>query len=186
MITVYGRFGSIIVVIGLWILVYFGAQRLGKSRARVVQPSRLDRRVPVWEWSIVVYSLAYLYPFVLLWFVPDDAIDVAVRCYALLVLCAGVFYVLFPTEILRIREPRSPLLAALYWLDKTTNCIPSLHSASALLTTCFLAQYRPAYLPIGLLGTLAISASSICVRQHYLLDILSGYFLSIAVYVVVR
>ena len=135
---------AVVVVIGLWALVYFGTQKLIMRRARPLRPSRWDAHIPEWERAAFVYVLAYPYPLVLFVVVATDAAAARViAAFVLLVLSSGLLFLLFPTAIRRTREPRSFLLRIIYRLDSGGNCIPSLHSASALLTTC------PSLLPGG-------------------------------------
>jgi len=177
---------AVVVVIGLWALVYFGTQKLIMRRARPLRPSRWDAHIPEWERAAFVYVLAYPYPLVLFVVVATDAAAARViAAFVLLVLSSGLLFLLFPTAIRRTREPRSFLLRIIYRLDSGGNCIPSLHSASALLTTCLLYYLEAPHAWLGILCTLAISGAALSIRQHYLWDILAGYILGLTVIFVV-
>jgi membrane-associated phospholipid phosphatase len=155
-------------------------------RARLLRPSRWDAHIPEWEWPAFVYVLAYPYPLVLFAGVATDAAATRVfAAFALLILSSGLLFLLFPTAIRRTREPRSFLLRLIYRLDIGGNCIPSLHGASALLTTCLLCYLKAPHAWLGILCTLAISGAALSIRQHYLRDILAGYILALAVFFMV-
>jgi membrane-associated phospholipid phosphatase len=180
------RIAAVVVVIGLWAAVYFGTQKLTMGRARLLRPGRWDERVPEWEWPAFIYVLAYPYPLVLLVVVATDAAAVRViAAFALLALSSGLLFLLFPTAIRRTREPRSFLLRAIYRLDRGGNCIPSLHGASALLTTCLLYYLEASHVWLGILCTLAISGAALSIRQHYLRDILAGYAVGLVIFFMV-
>ncbi|MBW2072534.1 MAG: hypothetical protein JRI89_14935 [Deltaproteobacteria bacterium] len=53
-----------------------------------------------------------------------------------------------------------------------------------MLTTCFIYHYRPLFLGFGLLCLLTISFSALCIRQHYVIDVLTGYALAIVVFLI--
>ncbi len=179
-------FTAVLIVVALWALVYFGAQRLTLKRARVLRPSPWDTRIPDWEWPVVVYVLAYPYPFALLAVSASDAALLRVLSgFVLLILSSGVLFLVSPTAIRRHREPTHPLLRLVFRLDSGGNCIPSLHGASAVLTTCFLYYLKAPHPWLGILSTLAISSAALCIRQHYLVDILTGYLLGLVVFVVI-
>jgi membrane-associated phospholipid phosphatase len=177
---------AVVVVIGLWAVVYFGTQKLTMRRARLLRPSRWDAHIPEWEWPAFFYVLAYPYPLVLFAVVATDAAAARViAAFVLLILCSGLLFLLFPTAIRRTRAPRSFLLRIIYRLDRGGNCIPSLHGASALLTTCLLYYLKGPHAWLGILCTLAISGAALSIRQHYLRDILAGYVLALAVFLTV-
>jgi hypothetical protein len=179
-------YATVLVVIGLWALVYFGTQRLTLRRARLLRPSDWDAHIPEWEWPAFVYVLAYPYPLVLFAVNLADAAAIKViTAFVILVLFAGLLFLLFPTAIPRTREPRSLLLRLIYRLDSGGNCIPSLHGASAFLTTCLLYYVKAPHAWLGILCTLAISGAALSIRQHYLRDILAGYLLGLMVFFIV-
>jgi membrane-associated phospholipid phosphatase len=171
-------YGAVVAVVALWAMVYFGTQKLTRRRARLLRPSRWDGQIPEQEWSALVYVLAYPYPLVLLAVdASDTSVARAILAFVLLVVSSGILFLLFPTAI-----PRSSLLRLIYRLDSGGNCIPSLHAASALLTTCLLYHLDAPHPWLGILCTLAISLAALAIRQHYLLDILAGYLLGLIVF----
>jgi len=66
------------------------------------------------------------------------------------------------------------------WFDAPNNCLPSLHTANCLLLV-YLARERPEALATAALAA-AIIASTVLVRQHYVVDLVAGA----AVYVLTR
>jgi len=97
---------------------------------------------------------------------------------------AAVIFVVFPTEIERPEITCGGLygflLRVIYFFDSPVNLFPSLHCAISWL--CVLAAFG-APLSLGwklfaLAFALAVFASTVLIRQHYLLDILGGWALT--------
>lgn len=70
--------------------------------------------------------------------------------------------------------------AAWRWFDAPNNCFPSLHVANGLMFMVFNKERR--YAPLVQSLTLAIIATTVLVKQHYVVDVLGG----VAVFVVAR
>lgn len=65
-----------------------------------------------------------------------------------------------------------------YWLDLPYNCFPSLHVSTVFLVSFFMNKYRPG---IGwILYPLAslVAVSVVLVKQHYVADVVSGFFVA--------
>jgi membrane-associated phospholipid phosphatase len=99
-----------------------------------------------------------------------------------------LIYLTFQTKIVRPQiesyegNPLISLVKAVYQLDRPYNCLPSLHSANSML--CLLTYYslkrRAVYWATPLV--IAIVASTVFVKQHYLIDTLAGALLAIIVF----
>jgi membrane-associated phospholipid phosphatase len=103
--------------------------------------------------------------------------------YLQLLLCLP-FFVLWPVRMPRERfyPPEAFGIADAFWrwFDEPNNCFPSLHAATCLLLMQF-NWPRPHRWPVAVL-TAGILASTVLVKQHYVVDLLGGA----AVYVVSR
>ena len=93
------------------------------------------------------------------------------------------FFVLFPVHMPRelFYQPESYNWADTFWrwFDGPNNCMPSLHTANLLMMTQFnwSKRYRGLHVAIAA----AIIASTVLVKQHYVVDLLAGagvYFVS--------
>jgi len=134
--------------------------------------------VPAFEFA---YLLAYVLPLVIVWRRPDGArVARLVRAFAVTLACAAVIYLLFPVTIERPALTGHSLtiqLLALEYRDKPYNLFPSLHVALATLVAlaCGDERHFRWWLPaiVGL-----ITVSTVLVKQHYIVDALSGLALA--------
>lgn len=137
----------------------------------------LDRLVPFVPELLPLY-VAYL-PFYW-WTVARARTDREVNelfyaTHALLLLSLPWFVfcpVRMPLEQFYAPTPHNWADALWRWFDAPQNCFPSLHVSSCLL---FLEVNwrRPGRVPASLVA-LAIAASTVLVKQHYVLDVLGG------------
>ncbi|MBI2945563.1 MAG: phosphatase PAP2 family protein [Candidatus Wallbacteria bacterium] len=167
-----------------YLLGYFGANAFTVGRQAATLETELDRMIPFVVPWVFVYSLAYPLCFAPAVFVADPRRCRTVFVAFTLAMTMGVFtFVVYPVVM-----PRPPLpenatgggLLALTWsIDKPYNCFPSLHVA--LDTLAALATYPSnpkAGLAVGIVAVL-ISLSTMFVKQHYWLDVVSGFAVAV-------
>jgi membrane-associated phospholipid phosphatase len=92
-----------------------------------------------------------------------------------LLVCAAIwliFPVTMPRELFYRPEAYNWADAFWRWFDAPNNCLPSLHAANGLLFVLFNKE-RPAAV-LSTAFALAIVASTVLVKQHYVIDLLAG------------
>lgn len=163
----------------LWLAVYLAVGRIDAAR-----PAAVLLWDPVWSFPrvsafVVPYLSAYLMPFILLFVVRDRAAfrRLAAMLSAVILFSAAIF-LLWPLRL--PRDPLAPtttfdgLLGGLYAADRPTNLFPSLHVSMAFLFALAIGQARPRWRPWTLAWATLIAASTLFIRQHYLIDVLGG------------
>src|SRR5207237_201143 len=92
---------------------------------------------------------------------------------------AYVFYILIPGHIVRpaLDEPGffSSVCKAIFTIDRPNTLSPSLHVANSWLIFLMLSK-RPVVRGILLTWALLIIASTLLIKQHYVIDVISGLF----------
>lgn len=79
------------------------------------------------------------------------------------------------------------VLDLIYSADPPTNCMPSTHCAMALFAAVTLWRTERRLGIWAILTAIAIGASTLLIKQHYLVDILAGYLLGgVAAWLVAR
>lgn len=136
--------------------------------------------VPAFEF---VYVLGYVLPLVVVYRRPDRArLGRLARAFALTLAAAYATYLLFPVHVPRpalTSDSPAARLLALEYLDKPYNAFPSLHVAIATLLALACGDDR--HLRWWLVPVVALMAvSTVFVKQHYILDVLSGAALAFA------
>lgn len=141
----------------------------------------LDRAVPFapgWVW---VYELCYLLPFAPLWLVRERSrLARALLAVVLANVTAFAVYLALPLAW-PLPPPGEGLSARVLALERAAdfqpgaNKLPSMHVAFAWLTAlACLGQGRPLAGAALVLAAAAVSASTVLLRQHVLLDVAFG------------
>lgn len=143
-----------------------------------------DRALPFWPAFVVIYVLAFVqWAWCYFWLYrrqPEAFCRVA-WASVLAEIPAAVCFLVIPTAIQRpvLADEGlfGHLLSIIYASDTPTNCFPSLHCLQSWL--CWrglqLASGRKGwYDRVNLIFTLLVCASTVLVRQHFLVDIPSG------------
>jgi membrane-associated phospholipid phosphatase len=161
------------------------------ARARAL-PLALDGRIPFVPASVCVYVLVYsaaLSPLFL------------VRCrrlfrrtalsFALAIALALPCFLLWPVTSVGLRPPLETLdpsrfvewgVMLLYTWDPPVNLFPSLHIALAALAGLAAWKAQPAAGAVALPAVGMIGVSVCTVKQHFLVDVLAGAALALAIY----
>lgn len=145
----------------------------------------LDRAIPFIPEFVFVYVFCYVLPFA-----PFVArIDGAHLRHMILAFCltsAVTFacFLLFPVYCPRpkyeISTVATHLLSFEHAADRPVNNFPSFHVAVATLVY-FGARYVSRFWNIALLcAAIGIAVSALCVKQHFLADVIAGYLLAFA------
>jgi membrane-associated phospholipid phosphatase len=182
------RYGSPLAYFLLWapyIAVYQVTNRWPVREPTTLPLTSLDQAIPFAPSLLPVY-VAYLALF--FWTVARSKSDAEVRraFYGthLQLLLSLPFFILAPVRMPREVWYGSELFgwadAFWRWFDAPNNCFPSLHVSNSLL---FLQLNWQRSNPLAhSLVALAVIASTVLVKQHYIVDVLGG----VAVYLVSR
>ena len=166
--------------------IYLGVGRVPNLKMHRVPQTRLDRMIPLQAWTIYPYVSLYL---MLVghgvWLVRQpERLRLIMRWVRWSNLLAGMIFVGFRTTVERPSHAKgigSRLLRLIWRIDPPHNALPSLHTAYAVLV--MLAHHRW-HTPqrIGIYAwSLAIIASTLTTKQHYMLDVGAGAILAFAV-----
>ncbi len=154
--------------------------------------TRLDRAVPVVPEAIWPYALYYVLVMMPMFAVrrSRELFEVC-AAYLLVTTSAWVAYALWPV---RMEYPHlvcggqlsCDVLLRLWSIDMGVNVMPSLHAAHSALAAAIFWSYRNRAWPLIALGAGAVSVAAVLTRQHYILDIVAGLVLAVAVWAAVR
>ena len=165
----------------------------------------LDDMIPIVSVFIIPYIWSYVYwamgPMVVSKCKKDHFADFMA---AILVACTAGMLVLafFPTFMDRVAEglfvvPQNPTIfdkLRMFWYsldgsEMAYNLLPSFHCLNS--TLCYLGVARRKEIPLwfriySLVITILIYASTVYVKQHYVLDIVTGVILAVIAYTVCK
>ena len=177
--------------VALFCLAFFPVYAGAAWLALAAQPGHalyfaFERDIPLIPWMIWPYlSLFSLYLLPLFLLTPTQT--VILTCQSLLcVVVAGVVFVVLPVRTgfapVQVEGLHAPVFVLLRLVDvpPNTNLAPSLHVAGAALLLLACASRAPRWLALACLVWLpVISASTVLVHQHHILDVASGFALAL-------
>lgn len=180
-----GTYATLIYALSGWL-----AQGL---EPRVLPFSALDSALPFVPESFWVYSSIYLIYFVSCALQRDmHVFSRFMYGYVLAYSLSAILFLCYPTTFPRADYPLPGDLdpwtrTAFGWLratDAPTNCLPSMHVVSAVMSTLPFYGKRPRLFIFFSIWATAISVATLTTKQHYAVDVPTGALFGILSYVV--
>jgi len=177
------------VVIGLFFVAYFHLLQHPEHAVTTVPLTALDRIIPFEPAALFVYLTLWLYVGAGPGLQPDLRALVAYGCWVGGLCVAGlVIFLLWPTNVppTGIDPSRYAGFSMLRGVDAAGNAFPSMHVATATFTMLRLQDVwrrigAPAVMKIvDLTWCSAIVLSTLLIKQHVVLDVISGALLGAA------
>lgn len=172
-------------------LMYTGAGVISNQNAGVLEISSFENSIPFLPWTIWIYFV--LYPVYLAWallsFRNITELNKTLFGFLLLAVISCIIFILFPLSYPRGYFPLAPgndlttvIFRAMRAVDKPSNCFPSLHVGLCYLFAYgFLRKNKMKFAFSFSISTL-ISISTLTTKQHYIVDVLAGYGVAVAIF----
>lgn len=146
-----------------------------------------DNLIPFVPWTVLIYISEYLF-FTATYLCCRNAENLSKYLYSFFFtqVFSCLIFLLWPTtyprELFPVPVDTAPFLTAVWqWLrnqDAATNCFPSLHVSTVFLSAyIFRDEKKYLYRFFMIWGTL-IAISTLPTKQHYIVDVIAGFFLS--------
>lgn len=140
-----------------------------------------EGEIPFIPESFILYTSIYLVFPALFIFLPRDghvaktllAFFVTSLIHYFIFLALPVRYVLRP-NLVHAQDTLTQLIAGFYVIDGPFNNFPSMHVSLAFLCYFVTRRYLPRYGSLMFLLAIGIASSTVLVKQHYILDVLSA------------
>lgn len=159
---------------------------------------KLDDYIPFVKQMVIPYVIWYAYivlPLVYLAFnSPNDFVDLCVFMFGGMTICFIIF-ALFPNgqnlrPNIEVTDIYTFLIDRIYSTDNPTNSLPSMHVLNSVAIHCAIARCdklrkRKWVYPVSLVLMILISASTVMVKQHSILDVFAATVLSYTLYVLI-
>lgn len=146
-----------------------------------------EQLLPFIDWTVWIYISDYVYiavAFILL-SDRDNMNKIYYSQILLLFVCMFIFFLL-PTTYPRPEVEYSGFtgffLKLLHSSDSPGNACPSIHVAMTFLGGFGFIREKKKLFPFFMIWAVLISLSTLTVKQHYLLDVISGFVVSIIFY----
>ena len=184
------------IMYGLGYILYFLTNHYPVFEPKLMNLNAVDRAVPFLPYTVIIYTSEYFYfAFVYLLLKNYKNINQYLYSFFTLQVVSCVIFVIYPTiyprELFPIPSEYPAWLQRLWiWLrtqDAATNCFPSLHVSSVYISAwAFLRDGNDRSSKIKFwaffIWATLIALSTLTTKQHYLVDIICGFLLSILYY----
>ena len=146
-----------------------------------------ERTLPFMGWTVWIYLSDYLYIAVAFILLSDKSNMNKIYYSQLMLLFASMFlFFLFPTVYPRPEVEYVGLtgifLNLLHSADTPGNACPSIHVAMTFLAGFGFIKEKRNLFYIFMVWAVLISLSTLTVKQHYVLDVIGGFFMSVIFY----
>jgi membrane-associated phospholipid phosphatase len=160
------------------------AQRVSDGAPSFYPEIAIDAYIPFVPIFVFGYTLYYAWLFLPMLLLRTRAQFYQVMIgFNLVQLPALLFFLLYPSRMTRPLVPghdiASRLVHFLYRLDPGFNLLPSLHVGHSVLVALFFHTFRPKSTWVTM-GSVLIIVSTVLIKQHVVLDVLSGIALAVA------
>lgn len=175
---------------GLWAGGYFAVSHFTEGRpVHTLYIFDWERRIPFrpeFVWMYLSIYPTFLLPFL---FIRDrDFFRIFSLAYITVMFVCYATYLMYPVTIERPEFAEHSFstwaLGIVYRADKPWNCFPSMHVSMSLLAALTILEVHHVRGVLTLLLTVAIAASTVLIKQHYILDVLGGMALTLVIYFV--
>lgn len=173
--------------------IYFATNHYPYFTPRELPMSFVDRAVPFVPWTVLIYVSEYFF-FTVVYIVVRDMENLNKYLYSFFftqgLSCAIFFFwpTVYRRELFPIPAETGPIVTAIFtWLragDAATNCFPSLHVSTVYLSAYIFLDEQPKKFPLFFTWATFIALSTLPTKQHYFVDIIAGFALSVASYLV--
>ncbi len=172
-------------------VLYLGSNHFHLYPPRLLPMWWIDEAVPFIPLSVWFYISEYLF-FPVVYFTCRDLVNLNKYFYSFLflqtisVLIFIVWPTTYPRELFPLTENVDGVTYFIFNLlrtaDTAANCCPSLHVSSVYLSVfIFLDDQRGKFPFFFIWGTL-IALSTLTTKQHYMVDVFSGFFMALGTY----
>ena len=147
-----------------------------------------DDYIPFIPFFVVPYVLFYAYlPSVPVYISGKNAHDFKkyVIVWAAVLSVCSIAHIVYPTYVIRAEVTGNGffdrLVSLVYSIDGTTNCLPSVHCATAWLCFIGLRGRREVKMPVkaaSFLFSALVCLSTVFIKQHWILDVITAVAVS--------
>jgi membrane-associated phospholipid phosphatase len=185
----------ILLLTGVFLTLYTLCGAFSYQRAVYLPLLSLDTIVPFIPETIVIYII--LYPCYIFWalysYKDEDIMNKTLYGFVLLTIISCIIFLIAPVTYPRFQFPlpldnnfTTILFRAIRKVDKANNCLPSLHVGLCFLFAFNFYKENKRKLYISLFISVLVSLSTLTTKQHYIYDIIFGFFLSLLIYITIE
>ncbi len=176
-----------VVMFGVWSGLYFwvAESRIGARKySMIVEFDKVIPFIPEWVWIYLTVYMIFLIP--LFGLTQRKLLKLVMSSYITVMLICYIFFYLYPVEYPRpdliVKDFSTWALSLVYKNDRPWNCFPSSHCAMSMMAALVLLEINWFFGIWGMITAISIGISTLFTKQHFILDVITGFGLSILVY----
>lgn len=176
-----------LVMFGIWSGLYFWIAESRIDSVKHTMVVEFDQKIPFvpeWVWIYLTVYMIYLIP--LFGLTERRLLKLVMSSYITVMLICYIFFYLYPVEYPRpdlvVKDFSTWALNLVYKNDRPWNCFPSSHCAMAMMAALVLLEIEWVFGLWGMIVAISIGVSTLFTKQHFILDVIGGFSLSILVY----
>lgn len=157
----------------------------------------IDQKTPFIIYAIIPYCIWYIMLFLVPYILyKKDKTNFSKYClaYIFTVLLADIIFIIYPTTVIRPTVEGTNIIESLtkfiFLIDTPIlNCFPSLHCAISMLWILYIFTIKEANIYEKVFVTIIsilIMLSTLFLKQHVLIDLISGDILATIAYIILR
>jgi hypothetical protein len=173
-------FGFGIVVLGSYLVIArWNLARFANGLRPITLETALDRRIPFVPEAFWIYICYYLIAISPAWLARrwGDMVPMAIA-YGTASVLGFIGWIILPVRMINAPLTCSGatcrILLQFIDADGGVNVFPSMHVAHSVLAGLFHLRHRSRAAPLVVAGATAVAASTVMIRQHYIVDIPAG------------
>lgn len=171
--------------------LYLSTNHVHLLEPRLLPMTWIDRATPFIPQTVFVYVSEYIL-FFAVYLTCRDRVNMNRYAYAFIALqtTSVIIFSLWPTTYPRELFPLPRNLdRATYWVfnslrqtDTPASCCPSLHVSSVYLSSFMFLGEQKRKFPFFFLWATAIAITTLTTKQHYIVDVVTGFMMSVLFY----
>jgi membrane-associated phospholipid phosphatase len=192
-VSTTNKYSAGLVLYFLAVLLYLPTNHYHLLSPQILPMSWIDQVVPFFPRSVWLYLSEYLF-FALIYIQCRNPANLNKYFYSFLSLqlISAFIFILWPTTYPRHLFPLTQDLDSITYFtfeylrntDSPANCCPSLHVSSVYLSAFMYLDEDRRKFPLFLSWASIVAISTLTTKQHYVIDIVTGFLLALAVYLI--
>jgi membrane-associated phospholipid phosphatase len=149
-----------------------------------------EKDLPIMPWTVWFYTSDYLYVALVFTLLSEkENMNRIFKGEMIILFISMIIFFLFPTIYPRPEVNYDSagitgrFLKLVHTLDSPMNSCPSVHVAITFMGGFGFLREKKYLFPFFMLWAVLISISTITLKQHYLIDVVAGFFFALIVYV---
>lgn len=183
----FGRKEAFVLFLIFWIIPYCTLGYLNELREINSLPLWFDNMIPFWPPAILGYVLYFPLCFFTFLVIKDEwLLRRGIEAFIFEVLMTCLFFIVFPTFMPRPEVVGSGffenMISKMWELDTSANAFPSQHVSNSFICAFLIGKQYEWLRPFLILVAVIIAVSTVFVKQHYVWDVISGFFIALIAY----